>query len=97
MSSTVTTGTAIKMDHTFQAVDPRKQELLEARFLGARVSWTSETSDGLNVVDEKKSQWRKNEDFRRGRKKLCERERVREKRKEGKKTSPKNHRVELHS
>lgn len=73
MSSIVTTGTAIKMDHTFQAVDPRKQELLEARFLGARVSWTSETSNGLNVVDGK-SQWRKNEDFRRGRKKLCERE-----------------------
>lgn len=28
------------MDHSFQpAVDPRKQELLEARFLGARVSF----------------------------------------------------------
>lgn len=32
-------GAAVKMDHHFQpAVDPRKQELLEARFLGARVS-----------------------------------------------------------
>lgn len=32
------------MDHSFQpAVDPRKQELLEARFLGARVSFLSST------------------------------------------------------
>lgn len=30
-------GAAIKMDHFQPAVDPRKQELLEARFLGARV------------------------------------------------------------
>lgn len=34
----VVTGAGVKMEH-FQAVlDPRKQELLEARFLGARVS-----------------------------------------------------------
>jgi len=32
-------GAAIKMDHFQPAVDPRKQELLEARFLGARVSF----------------------------------------------------------
>lgn len=31
-------GAAIKMDHFQPSVDPRKQELLEARFLGARVS-----------------------------------------------------------
>lgn len=31
-------GAAIKMDHFQPAVDPRKQELLEARFLGARVN-----------------------------------------------------------
>lgn len=34
-------GAAIKMDHFQPAVDPRKQELLEARFLGARVSFLS--------------------------------------------------------
>lgn len=33
-------GAAIKMDHFQPAVDPRKQELLEARFLGARVRKT---------------------------------------------------------
>ena len=32
------TGAAVKMDHFQPAIDPRKQELLEARFLGARVS-----------------------------------------------------------
>lgn len=32
------TGAAVKMDHFQPALDPRKQELLEARFLGARVS-----------------------------------------------------------
>lgn len=31
-------GAAVKMDHFQAALDPRKQELLEARFLGARVS-----------------------------------------------------------
>lgn len=32
-------GAGVKMEHHFQAaLDPRKQELLEARFLGARVS-----------------------------------------------------------
>lgn len=32
-------GAGVTMDHHFQAaLDPRKQELLEARFLGARVS-----------------------------------------------------------
>lgn len=34
-------GAAIKMDHFQPAVDPRKQELLEARFLGARVRQNS--------------------------------------------------------
>lgn len=32
-------GAAVKMEHFQAALDPRKQELLEARFLGARVSW----------------------------------------------------------
>lgn len=32
-------GASVKMEHHFQAaLDPRKQELLEARFIGARVS-----------------------------------------------------------
>lgn len=31
-------GAAVKMEHFQAALDPRKQELLEARFLGARVS-----------------------------------------------------------
>lgn len=31
-------GAAVKMEHIQAALDPRKQELLEARFLGARVS-----------------------------------------------------------
>lgn len=36
------------MDHSFQpAVDPRKQELLEARFLGARVSDTRQEQKKL--------------------------------------------------
>ncbi|CRK99963.1 CLUMA_CG013258, isoform A [Clunio marinus] len=35
-------GAAIKMDHFQPAVDPRKQELLEARFLGARMSATTQ-------------------------------------------------------
>ncbi|KAF6209292.1 hypothetical protein GE061_015037 [Apolygus lucorum] len=35
-------GAGVKMEHHFQpALDPRKQELLEARFLGARVSLVS--------------------------------------------------------
>lgn len=33
------TGAAVKMEHFQAALDPRKQELLEARFLGARVSF----------------------------------------------------------
>lgn len=37
-------GAGVKMEHHFQAaLDPRKQELLEARFLGARVSPSSHT------------------------------------------------------
>lgn len=33
-------GASVKMEHHFQAaLDPRKQELLEARFIGARVSF----------------------------------------------------------
>lgn len=35
-------GASIKMDHFQPAVDPRKQELLEARFLGARMSATTQ-------------------------------------------------------
>nr|CAD7261433.1 unnamed protein product [Timema shepardi] len=31
-------GAVVKMEHFQAALDPRKQELLEARFLGARVS-----------------------------------------------------------
>uniref|UniRef100_A0A182N0B2 Uncharacterized protein n=1 Tax=Anopheles dirus TaxID=7168 RepID=A0A182N0B2_9DIPT len=31
-------GAAVRMDHFHTALDPRKQKLLEARFLGARVS-----------------------------------------------------------
>ncbi|KAG5888484.1 hypothetical protein JTB14_022110 [Gonioctena quinquepunctata] len=31
-------GAGVKMEHFQAALDPRKQELLEARFLGARVS-----------------------------------------------------------
>lgn len=31
-------GAAVKMEHFQAALDPRKQELLEARFTGARVS-----------------------------------------------------------
>jgi hypothetical protein len=38
MKNDAVLGAAIKMDHFQPAVDPRKQELLEARFLGARVS-----------------------------------------------------------
>lgn len=34
-------GAAVKMEHFQAALDPRKQELLEARFLGARVSYLS--------------------------------------------------------
>lgn len=34
----IKTGAAVKMEHIQAALDPRKQELLEARFLGARVS-----------------------------------------------------------
>lgn len=34
-------GAAVKMEHFQAALDPRKQELLEARFLGARVSQTN--------------------------------------------------------
>lgn len=35
-------GASVKMEHHFQAaLDPRKQELLEARFIGARVSFIS--------------------------------------------------------
>lgn len=33
-----TKGAAVKMEPFQAALDPRKQELLEARFLGARVS-----------------------------------------------------------
>lgn len=34
------TGAGVKMEHHFHvALDPRKQELLEARFSGARVSY----------------------------------------------------------
>lgn len=32
-------GAGVKMEHFQAALDPRKQELLEARFLGARVSF----------------------------------------------------------
>ena len=32
-------GAAVKMEPFQAALDPRKQELLEARFLGARVSF----------------------------------------------------------
>ncbi|KAG5675655.1 hypothetical protein PVAND_005542 [Polypedilum vanderplanki] len=35
-------GAAVKMDHFQPAVDPRKQELLEARFLGARMAATTQ-------------------------------------------------------
>lgn len=31
------TGAGVKMEHFQAALDPRKQELLEARFLGAKV------------------------------------------------------------
>lgn len=31
-------GAGVKMEHFQAALDPRKQELLEARFLGAKVS-----------------------------------------------------------
>ena len=31
-------GAGVKMEHFQPALDPRKQELLEARFLGTRVS-----------------------------------------------------------
>lgn len=33
-------GAGVKMEHFQAALDPRKQELLEARFLGAKVSST---------------------------------------------------------
>lgn len=36
--SRIVAGAAAIMDHFHTALDPRKQELLEARFLGARVS-----------------------------------------------------------
>lgn len=47
-------GAAVKMEHFQAALDPRKQELLEARFLGARVSFEKvyffwENSPFLNV------------------------------------------------
>lgn len=35
----VVSGAGVKMEHFQAALDPRKQELLEARFLGARVSF----------------------------------------------------------
>jgi hypothetical protein len=38
----IITGAAVKMDHFQPALDPRKQELLEARFLGARVSFNNQ-------------------------------------------------------
>lgn len=34
----VVTGAGVKMEHFQAALDPRKQELLEARFMGVRVS-----------------------------------------------------------
>lgn len=38
-------GASVKMEHHFQAaLDPRKQELLEARFIGARVSFKKKTN-----------------------------------------------------
>ncbi|CAH1122501.1 unnamed protein product [Ceutorhynchus assimilis] len=43
-------GAGVKMEHFQAALDPRKQELLEARFLGARVSVPKELPD--NVVTE---------------------------------------------
>lgn len=33
-------GVGVKMEHFQAALDPRKQELLEARFLGAKVRIT---------------------------------------------------------
>jgi hypothetical protein len=50
MKNDAVLGAAIKMDHFQPAVDPRKQELLEARFLGARVS-----SLNFNHIDKKTS------------------------------------------
>lgn len=38
MTSALFPGAGVKMEHFQAALDPRKQELLEARFLGARVS-----------------------------------------------------------
>lgn len=49
----VLAGAAVKMEHFQAALDPRKQELLEARFLGARVSDYTQFSIiyfGYNVV-----------------------------------------------
>lgn len=37
------TGAGVKMEHLQAVLDPRKQELLEARFLGARVSLSALT------------------------------------------------------
>lgn len=38
---TIFLGAGVKMEHFQATLDPRKQELLEARFLGARVSYFS--------------------------------------------------------
>lgn len=44
-------GASVKMEHHFQAaLDPRKQELLEARFIGARVSWLKTKKNHLTTA-----------------------------------------------
>ncbi|XP_018564587.1 serine/threonine-protein kinase tousled-like 2 isoform X2 [Anoplophora glabripennis] len=42
-------GAGVKMEHFQAALDPRKQELLEARFLGARVSVPKESKESSAV------------------------------------------------
>lgn len=44
------TGAGVKMEHFQAALDPRKQELLEARFLGAKVLLTFDLSSGYHQI-----------------------------------------------
>lgn len=48
-------GAGVKMEHFQAALDPRKQELLEARFLGAKVSlrvyYNTTVFTYLNIID----------------------------------------------